>query len=105
MDYLLKRVAYLQGLADGFEIDETSKEGKLLLEIIDVLSDIVDEVKDSNKDLENYVDMVEEDLSELEDYVYDNDDYEFDDNYEDYDDYEDFDDEEDLPSANENLND
>lgn len=46
MDYLLKRVSYLQGLADGFEIDENSKEGKLLLEIIDVLSDIVDEVKD-----------------------------------------------------------
>ncbi|ERT56827.1 hypothetical protein J2S72_000179 [Peptoniphilus koenoeneniae] len=105
MDYLLKRVSYLQGLADGFEIDENSKEGKLLLEIIDVLSDIVDEVKDSNKDLENYVDMVEEDLSELEDYVYDNDEYEFDDDYEDYDDFDDFDDEEDLPSADETSND
>ena len=105
MDYLLKRVSYLQGLADGFEIDENSKEGKLLLEIIDVLSDIVDEVKDSNKDLENYVDMVEEDLSELEDYVYDNDEYEFDDDYEDYDDFDDFADEEDLPSADETSND
>lgn len=49
--------------------------------------------------------MVEEDLSELEDYVYDNDEYEFDDDYEDYDDFDDFDDEEDLPSADETSND
>lgn len=85
MDYLLKRVAYLQGLTDGFELDEESKEAKLLLEIVDVLEDIVDTIKESNEDLEEYITMVDEDLDELETYVYD-DDSDFD-----YDDLDDFD--------------
>lgn len=85
MDYLLKRVAYLQGLTDGFELDEESKEAKLLLEIVDVLEDIVDTMKESNEDLEDYITMVDEDLDELETYVYD-DDSDFD-----YDDLDDFD--------------
>lgn len=85
MDYLLKRVAYLQGLTDGFELDGESKQDKLLLEIVDVLEDIVDTMKESNEDLEDYITMVDEDLDELETYVYD-DDSDFD-----YDDLDDFD--------------
>lgn len=84
MDYLLKRVAYLQGLTDGFKLDEESKEAKLLLEIVDVLEDIVDTMKESNEDLEDYITMVDEDLDELETYVYDDSDF-------DYDDLDDFD--------------
>lgn len=86
MDYLLKRVAYLQGLTDGFELDEESKEAKLLIEIVDVLEDIVDVMKESNEDLEEYITMVDEDLDDLEDYVYNEDS-----DYDDYDDLEDFD--------------
>ena len=37
MDESLRRIAYLKGLADGYEINGKSKEGKLLLEIIDTL--------------------------------------------------------------------
>jgi len=78
MDYLLKRISYLQGLADGYEIDTSTNEGKILLELIDILADTIDEIKAQNEDLEDYVDIIEEDLSDLEDYVYDNDDLDFD---------------------------
>ena len=29
MEYLLKRIAYLKGLADGYDLDSESKEGKI----------------------------------------------------------------------------
>ena len=36
-----EKVAYLKGLADGLDLDqETSKEGKLIAKIIDVLEDV-----------------------------------------------------------------
>ena len=95
MENLIKRIAYLQGLADGFELDENSKEATLLLELIDVVSELVEEVRDSQEDLEEYVDIIEEDLSSLEDYVYDDDDEDFDD-YDLYDDYDDYDFEDEL---------
>jgi hypothetical protein len=69
----IEKVAYLKGLAEGLELDDTTKEGKLLKAIVDVLGDIVDEAAD----LEDYVaemaeqvDAVDEDLSTLEDVVY-----------------------------------
>ena len=37
-----EKVAYLKGLADGLDLDqETSKEGKLIAKIIDVLEDVL----------------------------------------------------------------
>ena len=70
----IKKVAYLKGLAEGLELDEATKEGKLLKAIIDVLVDITED----HADLEDYVaemaeqvDAVDEDLSTLEDVVYD----------------------------------
>ena len=42
MDYIKEKVAYLQGLAEGLKIEESSAEGKVLFHIIDVLDDITD---------------------------------------------------------------
>jgi hypothetical protein len=70
MTELKEQVAYLQGLADGLEISEESKEGKLLLAMLDVLSDIADEMadlSDAQEDLEDYVDAMDSDLTDLED--------------------------------------
>lgn len=84
---ITEKVAYLQGLLKGLEIDETTKEGKLLVALVDV----VDEMAASIADLEMVYDSLEEDLSELEEEVYeltgeDYDDYDFDeDNYDDCD--------------------
>ncbi len=69
----IEKVAYIKGLAEGLELDESTKESKLLKAIIDVLGDITED----HADLEDYVaemaeqvDAVDEDLSSLEDVVY-----------------------------------
>lgn len=69
-----KRVAYIKGLAKGMEIDLSSKEGKLLVELIDVLEDVAKEIEELQKDVE-YLDeevcSVSDDLELLEDVIYD----------------------------------
>ena len=63
MGYLLEKVAYLQGLAEGMKIDETTNEGKLFLNILDVL----DEMASSIEDLSEEVIKSEARIDELED--------------------------------------
>ncbi|AWI03776.1 CD1247 N-terminal domain-containing protein [Clostridium drakei] len=78
MSDIISKVAYLNGLVDGLEIDTTTKEGKVLTEIINVLKVIaeeVDEISESQKDMEDYINAIDEDLSSLQDDIYD-DDYE-----------------------------
>ena len=72
-----ERVAYLKGLAEGLGIDSDSKEGRLLSAIIDVLDDMAFELSETTKtveELEEQIDMIDEDLDGLEEYVYDDDD-------------------------------
>ncbi len=69
MEDLKQRVAYLQGLAAGLELDETSKEGRVLTEILDVLQDLtetVQSVRESQDELQEYLMELDEDLSILE---------------------------------------
>ncbi|NLC03989.1 MAG: hypothetical protein GX787_06910 [Tissierellia bacterium] len=89
MDFLLQKVSYLQGLADGLGVDDSTKEGKLLLHIIDTLEEFADVLADTIDDqieLEEYVNFIDEDLSDLEDEVYDDEDDDFDEDY-DFDDF------------------
>lgn len=69
LEDLRQRVAYLQGLADGLELDESSKEGKVLTEILDVLQDLtetVESVRESQDEIQEYLMELDEDLSALE---------------------------------------
>ncbi len=69
MSYLFEKVAYVRGLADGLEIDQTTKEGKLLTQIIDVLDDFAsafDELDTDLGELEDYVEAMDDDLADLE---------------------------------------
>lgn len=95
MEYLMQKVSYLRGLADGLGVDESSKEGKLLLQIMNVLeefADVLDETIENQADLEEYVNFIDEDLADVEDEIYGTDeDYE-DDDYDDEFDFDDFDD-------------
>lgn len=73
MGKMKERVAYLQGLTQGLEIGAQSSEGKLLINIIDVLGEMAEEITTMHmvqEDLETYVENMDEDLSELEDEVY-----------------------------------
>lgn len=89
MDFLLQKVSYLQGLAEGLGLDEATKEGKILLQIIETLgdfADVLDDVIDDQIDLEEYVNFIDEDLADVEDDIYGEDDDDDDDDF-DFEDY------------------
>jgi len=68
MTDLRARVAYLQGLAEGLDIEATSSEGRILTSMIDVLGDLASEVMDvaeAHEELAEYVEDVDHDLDSL----------------------------------------
>lgn len=73
MGNIKERVAYLQGLTQGLNVNSQSAEGKLLINIIDVLDDMAEEfnnIQMVQEDLETFVESMDEDLSDLEEEVY-----------------------------------
>lgn len=81
---ITEKVAYLKGLAEGMELDSGKKEGKLLTAIIDVLEDIaleLSDIEDAQEELGDGLDAVSDDLEDVEDLLYGDDDDE-DDEYE-----------------------
>ena len=88
---LFEKVAYLKGLAEGLALDTETKEGKLIAAIIDVLDEMCDKVGDLEEDLydmEEGLDAVSDDLSEVEEVLYELLDEEEDEDDEDDDDVE-----------------
>ena len=82
---ITEKVAYLKGLAEGMELDTEKKEGKLLAAIIDVLDDIALEIADMKADQEELydgLDAVSDDLEDVEDAVFGEDDEDEEDAYE-----------------------
>lgn len=70
---LMARVSYLKGLAEGLALNEESKEGKLLLRIVDLLNEFAGEIEQLKEDYEElfeYTEALDEDLAELEDDFY-----------------------------------
>lgn len=70
---ITEKVAYLKGLAEGMELDAGKKEGKLLLAIIDVLEDIaleLNDIEDAQEELGEGLDAVSDDLEDVEDLLY-----------------------------------
>ena len=70
---LNERAAYLKGLMDGLEIDEGKKEGKVLKAMYELLAQLCDTVTDLDADLDqayDELDAMDEDMDELEEYVY-----------------------------------
>lgn len=66
---ITEKAAYLKGLAKGLEIDESTKEGKLLLALVDAVELMADEIADVQEacdELDEVVDVLDEDLTELE---------------------------------------
>jgi predicted nucleic acid-binding Zn-ribbon protein len=76
MRNLKEKVAYLHGLTQGLNVNDHSAEGKVLLNIIDVLESFADEVQNVNfaqMELEEYVESIDEDLTDLEEQIYEED--------------------------------
>ena len=90
-----EKVAHLKGVMEGMEFDTTTKEGKLLSLIVDILDDLTAEVSEIEDDLDtlfDFADELDEDLGDVEADLYGDDEYddEFDDEY---------DDDEDMPEC------
>ena len=69
---LYEKAAYLRGLADGVDLDKNTPEGKILAALLDLVSDIADEVEAINEDivdLQGYVEELDEDLADVEDFL------------------------------------
>ena len=81
---LSDKMSYLKGLVDGMELDLTTKEGKVLGQLLDVLQETVlyvTDLQDQVDELTELCESLDEDLGDVED--------EFEDDDDDYDDDED----------------
>lgn len=66
MNDIRAQVAYLQGLAEGLDLDTGSPEGRVLSAMLDVLVDIAE----AQTELAEYVEDVDYDLGALEETLY-----------------------------------
>ena len=82
-----EKVAYLKGLAEGLNLDtEKSKEGKLISVMIGIMEELamsVEDLEENALNLGEEIDVLSDDLADVEDVVFDEED---DDASEDYDD-------------------
>ncbi|MEG1276082.1 MAG: hypothetical protein RSD27_10400, partial [Ruthenibacterium sp.] len=83
---MTEKVAYIKGLMEGMKFEPNTNEGKLIAALLDVVSDIAQKVTEMDEevgDLFDEVDAISEDLSDVEDYLWEDDDEDEDDTYED----------------------
>ena len=89
---LKEKAAYLKGLAEGLNYDKTTAEGQLINALIELCGALAKEIEETKEDvnyMSEYIEEIDQDLGDVEEYLYgDEDDDEFDD--------EDFEDEDDA---------
>lgn len=67
---ITEKLAYIKGLCEGLGLEETTKEGKILLAIVDLLDDVTETVSDHDADIDQIfdeIDAIDEDLTDVED--------------------------------------
>ena len=68
-----EKAAYLKGLAEGLELDENSKEGKIIAAMIDTIEDMaltIADLEDGMAEVCDQIDAIDEDLDALEEDIY-----------------------------------
>ena len=66
---MIEKAAYIKGLCDGLELDNSTKEGKVilaLLGLVEEMAETIDEMQAKMSDLENYCEELDEDLGDVE---------------------------------------
>ena len=74
---LTEKLSYLQGLIDGLEIDESTKEGKVFSKITDILEELaeaVEGIQDEVSEMTELVDIIDQELGDVEEALLDEDD-------------------------------
>ncbi len=70
---LTEKAAYIKGLLDGLELDPKDKQTKVLKALVDLVNDMAEEVsqlEQSYDDVCDQIDAIDEDLSGVEDMLY-----------------------------------
>ena len=68
-----EKISYLRGLADGLDVKADTKEGKLFYALMDVIEEIADAMTDIVEDqdeVNEYLDLLDEDLSVVEEEIF-----------------------------------
>ncbi len=78
MSYISEKVSYLQGLADGIELDNEGKD-KLLRGILDALGAVAEALEEHDETIDDLSDCIDGIYDELDDLDEDDDDDAFDD--------------------------
>ncbi len=81
-----ERAAYVQGLFEGYGIDSKEKEGRILSEMLSLISDMADKIgalEGECAELRDYIEELDEDLGFVEETVFETDDEDSDEDSED----------------------
>ena len=79
---MMEKAMYLKGLCDGLEPDKTTKEGKLIAALLDMVTEMAAEMDDMQAEiceLRDYCEELDEDLGDVEEVLLDLDDEDYED--------------------------
>ncbi|MBP0967953.1 MAG: hypothetical protein J5722_09980 [Oscillospiraceae bacterium] len=77
---LTEKIAYMKGLLDGMELDGSTKEGKAILQMAEVMEEMgvyIDDLQSQVDELTELCDLLDKDLGEVETDLYCDDDDDF----------------------------
>lgn len=75
---LTEKMSYLKGLMDGLEIDKSTKEGRIIAQMSELMEDIVlyvDDLQAQVDELTELCEILDEDLGEIEEEIYGDEDF------------------------------
>lgn len=73
MSKLTDKASYLKGLAEGMKLNTEKDANKLLSEMLELVSDMADELEalaEANEELNEYVESIDDDLADLEETLF-----------------------------------
>ena len=73
---LTEKMSYLKGLMDGLEIDKSTKENRILIQMSELMEEMVLYIEDLQSqvdELTELCDIIDEDLGNIEEEIYDDD--------------------------------
>ena len=71
---MMEKAMYLKGLCDGVDLDKTTKEGKLIAALLDMVTEMAAEMDDMQAEiceLKDYCEELDEDLGDVEEVLLD----------------------------------
>ena len=70
---ITEKIANLKGYLEGVQLDETKAESKIIAKMVDILEDMaleIEEMEEQVDTLNDYAEELDEDLGDVEDYLF-----------------------------------